>query len=101
MAYKHDDLLYEAMKSQTKRFLIASLIPGSSNSGTSIHLVLKAGVGEIQKYTETKEKFSCTQPFNERVENNLNFILLRCCCFNNFLLYFLVLKAIIRAGKKR
>lgn len=53
MAYKHDDLLYEAMKSQTKRFLIASLIPGSSNSEASIHLVLEAGVGETPKmYTE-------------------------------------------------
>ena len=36
MAYKHDDLLYEAMKSQTKRFLIAKplLTAGSSNSAS-------------------------------------------------------------------
>jgi hypothetical protein len=54
MAWKHDDLLYEAMKSQTKRFLIAigpqHTQPGSSNSA-SIHPsgVLEAGVDEIQK----------------------------------------------------
>lgn len=56
MAHKHDDLLYEAMKSQTKRFLIASLIPDGSNSGASIHLVLEAGVGKTQKIYGSERK---------------------------------------------
>lgn len=63
MAYKHDDLLYQAMKSQTKRFLIARLIPGSNIKHPSSVLCAR-GRGKLEKIAKTSNSLMHSHSLN-------------------------------------
>lgn len=67
--YKLDDLLYQALKSQTKRFLIANLIPKAVTARNH------AGCEAEEPVKAKRREFNAHSRFIERVKNNLNFIL--------------------------